>query len=163
MTAEPSEQDDSEPQRPELHVVRDDEPDADQDAETPEVGEAPEETEVETTGPVPVLDADGNPVTAQPPLDVRARCALTRGVRAVPAFGQVPASFAESWEYSQEGDWTSSESGAKRIAHGLCTVIAYTASYPFVEGIGAARTKPVRFVLTLIVLIALTYTAAAVL
>lgn len=153
---------DRDEQRPDLHVVRNDhepasEPDTDMGTGTSVV---PVETTTEVTGPVPVLDADGNPVPAHAPLDVRIRTGALAFVRGVPAFGQVPASFRESLYYSQCGDWATSENGGKRVVHGLCTVVAYLATYPLVEGLGKAREKPVGLIVTLALLTALIHTLA---
>jgi len=133
-------------------------PDGADEQERPELRLVRTDDTTDDTAP----DEGGTRVTAQAPLDVRIKEKLSRGVRAVPAFGQVPASFAESWEYSQTGDWASSENGGKRIAHGFATAIAYTLTYPLVEGLGTARTKPIGLLLTVLVLAALARTATAV-
>lgn len=156
---EPTEQAETS-QRPELHVVRGTEPDTDPaeavtDADADVDVEGTAESPGETTGSLPVLDADGNPVSGKAPLDVRVRDALLRGVYGIPAFGQVPASFADSIAYSQHGDWATSDNGLARVTHGLSTVLAYVATYPLVEGLGKAREKPIGFVLVLAALYAL--------
>ena len=129
----------AEPQRPDLHVVRD-----------PEV---PPESDTEITGPIPVVTSDGEPVQPQAPLDVRLRELALAALRDRPRFSQRPPSFVESIEYSQKGDWAVSDKGAKRIAHGLCTVLAYALTYPL-DLVLQARSKPVGFVLTVALLIA---------
>lgn len=159
MTTEPT-PNEPESQRPDLHVVRDTDP---AEADTAEVEatattevEAPPETPAETTGPVPVLDADGEVVTPQAPLDVRVRTSIQAAVSAIPSLTERPASFKESLEYSQTGDWCASDNTGKRVAHGLATVIAYIVTYPL-DLIQRARTKPIGFVLVLAVLYALAH------
>lgn len=132
--------------RPDLHLVR--EPDT---AGTVIDGTA--ETTVEVA-PEPVTDREGNPITPQAPLDVRLRESTLAFLRNVPAFGHVPASFRESIEYSQRGDWATSDTSAKRVAHGLATVLAFVGTYPLVEGLGKAREKPIGLVLAVLLLIA---------
>lgn len=128
-------------QRPDLHLVRH--------------TEASPETDAEITGPIPVLSKDGQPVNPQAPLDIRVREGILAALKASPRFNQRPASFAESLEYSQRGDWATSEKGAKRAVHGLCTVIAFLATYPLDIAL-KARTKPVGFVLTIALIVLVT-------
>lgn len=113
--------------------------------------------------PAAVLDSDGQPVAPRAPLDVRLRETVLAFVRGLPAFGQVPASFRESIDYSQRGDWATSETSAKRVVHGLATVLAFVGTYPLVEGLGKAREKPVGLVLTVLLTIATVATITALL
>lgn len=107
-----------------------------------------------------VLDTDGNPAVPQAPLDVRLRETAIRYLHGIPAFGQSPASFAESIEYSQTGDWATSESTAKRAVHGLATILAYLITYPLVDLLGKARTKPGPFLVAVAIGVCLINVAA---
>ncbi len=131
--------------RPDLQIVRD---------ETPP-GPPPEE-DTEITGPIPVVDADGNTVTARAPIDVRAKEAAVAALAHRPRFATRPPSFAESLEYSQSGDWAATDNTAKRVAHGLATVVAYIATYPL-DLVLRARGKPIGFVLTVAVVLTLVH------
>lgn len=127
-------------ERPDLRVV----PEPAEHVEDVEPAEetAEADSDVVDVDAEPVLDTDGNPATPQAPVDVRLREMLIRSLHGIPAFGQSPASFAESIEYSQNGDWASSESTAKRAVHGLATILAYLITYLPVDVLGRARTKP---------------------
>lgn len=155
MTAEPT-ANPSEPesQRPDLHIVRatDTDPAEEDTAAAAEV-KTPPETPAETTGPVPVVDADGQVVAPQAPLDVRIRNAVQQAIAAIPALSERPASFRESLEYSQRGDWTANDNAAKRVVHGLATLVTYLVTYLPVDLLGRARTKPIGFVLSLVLVI----------
>lgn len=100
-----------------------------------------------------MVTSDGEAVQPQAPLDVRLRESALAALRDRPRFSQRPPSLAESIEYSQKGDWAVSDKGAKRIAHGLCTVLAYALTYPL-DLVLQARSKPIGFVLTVALLIA---------
>lgn len=136
-TPPPSDQDPDQ-RRPDLHLVR-----------TPPV---PPEEDTEITGPIPVLGEDGKPIAPQAPLDVRLLQILGAFLKTRPRFSERPASFAESWEYSTTGDWTTSEKSLRRVLHGLCTVLAYAATYPL-EWLLKAREKPVGFLVALALVI----------
>lgn len=155
MTSNPTPlPDEPEPARPELHVVRDtDNAALAVEADAPTEVEVPPETPAEVTGPVPVVDADGEPVAGKAPLDVRIRSSMQNALSAIPALNEAPASFTESLEYSQRGDWCASDSTAKRVAHGLATVVAYIVTYPVVDLLGKARSKPIGFVLAVVLVI----------
>lgn len=146
--------DEPEPARPELHVVRDTDNGATAvEVDAPTEVEVPPETPAEVTGPVPIVDADGELVAGKAPLDVRIRNNIQNALSAIPALNEQPASFTESLEYSQRGDWCASDSTAKRVAHGLATVVAYTVTYPVVDLLGKARTKPIGIVLAVALVI----------
>lgn len=134
--------------RPDLQVVRDAEPS--EPGEEPAAGEDTRDDGQEAAD-APVLDSNGEPVTPQAPLDVQLREAAVRYLHGLPGFGQRPASFAESIEYSQTGDWATSSNGAKRAVHGLATVLTYVVTYPLVDLLGQARTKPGPFAIALLI------------
>lgn len=135
--------------RPDLQVVRD--ADRSEPAEEPAAGEDTGTGESEEAGEAPLLDSNGDPVTPQAPLDVQLREIAVRYLHGLPGFGQRPASFAESIEYSQTGDWATSSNGAKRAVHGLATVITYVVTWPLVDLLGKARTKPGPFAVALLI------------
>lgn len=124
--------------RPDLHLVR-----------NPPV---PPEQDTEITGPIPVLGEDGAPIAPQAPLDIRLLENLGSFLKSRPRFAERPASFAESWEYSTSGDWTTEEKSLRRVLHGLCTVLAFAATYPL-EWLLKARTKPVGFLVAIALVI----------
>lgn len=135
--------------RPDLQVVRDAEPS--EPGEDSAAGEDTGTDDGQEAGEAPVLDSNGEPVTPQAPLDVQLREAAVRYLHGLPGFGQRPASFAESIEYSQTGDWATSSNGAKRAVHGLATVLTYVVTYPLVDLLGQARTKPGPFAIALLI------------
>ncbi|WP_431879171.1 hypothetical protein [Amycolatopsis sacchari] len=146
----------------------------------------PPENANEITGPIPVVDAapaapaalgvdrpgatqpdtvpepagraeHGLPaVTPQAPLDVRLLEALGELLQARPRWKERPPSPAEAFEYSTSGDWTAEEKSLKRIAHGLCVLLAFGVTYPIDWVVQAARQKPIGFVLCIAVLFVLT-------
>lgn len=145
-------------ERPNLQAV------PDPPAETETAAQPDTEVEVEPDGDVldaddgeddgddePVLDTNGDPVTPQAPWDVQLTEAAVRYLHGIPAFGQRPASFAEAIEYSQNGDWATNTNGAKRAAHGIATVIAFVVTWPLVDLLGKARTKPGPFCVALFI------------
>lgn len=101
-----------------------------------------------------MVDADGNPVTPRAPVDVRIREAALHYLRGIPAFGKPLPSFADSIAYSQEGDWATSDKSVKRALHGVATVLAYLVTYPLVDLLGKARTKPGPFAIAVLIVIA---------
>lgn len=132
--------------RPDLRIVR--------DTDTPTDTPAPAETDTERTGEIPVLDSDGTPVAPKAPLDVRVREQLVAFARTVPGLTTAPPSLSESLEHSQHGDWTTSESSAKRAAHGLATVVAYLVTFP-ADLVVHLRCKPLGFLALLAVVFCL--------
>lgn len=158
MSADPGPSpDESDPSRPDLHVVRAADTAAADDADdetTESDSDVPPETPVETTGPVPVVNDDGEAITPQAPIDVRIRQMLLGAVRALPALSEPPASFRESLEYSQTGDWAVRDNTGKRAVHGIATVLAYVLTYPVVDLPAKARSKPIGFILCLALLVA---------
>ncbi|MBB3053568.1 hypothetical protein FHS23_004622 [Prauserella isguenensis] len=130
--------------RPDLQVVRDEDP-----------PEPPPEHDTEITGPVPVLDSEGNPVAARAPIDVRLKEAAVGWVAARPRMATRPPSMAETLEHSQRGDWAAADNGAKRAVHGLATLLSFVLTYPL-DVVLRSRDKPIAFVLTIAVLITLT-------
>lgn len=154
--------------RPDLQVVR--EPTAPESTQDPaDLGEDTidaEHQDDDNDGDIeaePLLDSNGDPVTPQAPLDVQIREHAVRYLHGLPAFGQRPASFAEAIEYSQTGDWATSEKGAKRALHGMATVITFVVTYPLVDLLGNARTKPGPFAVALLIAIAASSVLALVL
>lgn len=155
-TSSPPPEDAEEQPRPDLQVVR--EPAAAESTEEPaDLGEEAtadaEHQNDDNDGDEPeaLLDSNGDPVTPQAPLDVQIREHVVRYLHGIPAFGQRPASFAEALEYSQNGDWASSEKGAKRAAHGIATVLTFIVTWPLVDLLGKARTKPGPFAVALFI------------
>lgn len=155
-TSSPPPEDAEEQPRPDLQVVR--EPAAAESTEEPaDLGEdttaVAEHQDDDTDGdePEPLLDSNGEPVTPAAPLDIQIREHAVRYLHGLPAFGGRPASFAEAIEYSQTGDWATSSNGAKRAAHGLATVIAFVVTWPLVDLLGKARTKPGPFAVALFI------------
>ncbi len=144
--------------RPDLRVVPDPaEPVEDVEEDTEADSDA---DEVDAFAAEEVLDTDGNPAVPQAPLDVRLRETAIRYLHGIPAFGSSPASFAESMEYSQHGDWAVSESTGKRAVHGIATILAYLITYLPVEVLGRARTKPGPFVIAVAIGVCLINVAA---
>lgn len=158
-TSSPPPEPDGQQPRPDLQVVR--EPPAESTEEPADLGEdttaGVEHQDDDTDGDEPeaLLDSNGDPVTPAAPLDIQIREHAVRYLHGLPAFGQRPASFAEAIEYSQTGDWATSEKGAKRAAHGLATVIAFVVTWPLVDLLGNARTKPGPFCVALFIAFAL--------
>lgn len=158
---------DPEPNRPDLHLVRSEDragsevTQEEQNAATDSGGpdeeavQVPPEVQAEVTGPVPMLDAEGHPVAARAPLDVRAKDAAVRWARSQSRMSTRPPSMAETLAYSQEGDWAAADNAAKRGIHGLATLATFTLTWPL-DVILRSRDKPIAFVLTLAVLITLT-------
>lgn len=130
--------------RPDLQIVRD------EDLPAP-----PPEQDTEITGPVPVLDSEGNPVTGRAPIDVRVKEVAVGWVAARPRMTTRPPSMAETLEHSQRGDWAAADNAAKRAVHGLATLLTFVLTYPL-DVVLRARDKPIAFVLTVAVLITLT-------
>lgn len=152
-TPDPHDHDQHEPARPELHVVR--------EQTAPEhAGEVIDGALVETD-PEPVVGHDGEPVDPQAPFDVRLREAALRHAHGVPAFGKALPSLAESLEHSQHGDWATNPNGVKRAVHGLATLVAYTVTWPLVDVLGRARTKPGPFAIAVLLVIAAVSAIAA--
>lgn len=124
----------------------------------PPPAETPPETAAEVTGPIPVIPAETVEETAaspQAPLDVRLMNQISGILRTRPRWSQRPPSMAEVWEYSTTGDWTAEEKSAKRLAHGLCVLVAFAVTYPIGWAVQIARQKPIGFVLILGVLVVL--------
>lgn len=140
-------------QRPDLQVVRDANPTdpAGQPAAGADAAESDDSQGAEGDHDGPLLDSNGDPVTPQAPLDVQLREIAVRYLHGLPGFGQRPASFAESIEYSQTGDWATSSNGAKRAVHGLATVLTFVVTWPLVDLLGKARTKPGPFAVALLI------------
>lgn len=155
----PEPADQGESARPDLQVVRDPNP-SDTGESVDPVGEPAAELDEDAE---PLLDSTGQPVTPQAPWDVRLREQAIQTLHGLPAFGSSPPSFAESISYSQEGDWATSENGAKRAVHGLATVITYLVTYPLVDVLGKHRSKPGPFALVLLIVLAASYVLALVL
>lgn len=91
-------------------------------------------------------------VTPQAPLDIRLREALTALLASRPRWNERPPSMAETWEYSNTGDWTADEKSLKRVVHGLCVLVAFVVTYPISWAAQAARQKPIGLVLAVAML-----------
>lgn len=128
----------------------------------------PPESDAEITGPIPAVgeesttsaatdDQDDTEPAAAPqaPLDVRFLEHLGEVFQARPRWSERSPSMAETWEYSTSGDWTAEEKSAKRLAHGLCVLLAFAATYPIDWAVQIARCKPIGFVLSVAVLFVL--------
>lgn len=90
-----------------------------------------------------------------PPRDVRMRDAVSRMLAARPRWSERPPSAAETWEWSREGDWATDDQQAKRVAHGLCVLVAFAVTYPVDWAVRVARGTPGGFLLVLLVLFVL--------
>lgn len=150
--------------RPELRLV----PRGDQAASTPDpppadaadVAEDLDETstptepaaEIVVDAPAAVESADPvideRAVTPQAPLDQRLLKALGDVLAARPQWDQQPPSWAQIWDYSTNGDWTTEANSARRIGHSLIVLIGFAVLFLPDWAVQVAKQKPIGFVLT---------------
>ena len=105
--------------RPPLHVVRPTE-------QPPATGhQAPPEDATEITGPIPRLDAHGQPIEPLAPWDVRARRAVEDALQDKPWWNYRPPSPAQAWANSMRGDWSASDKSVQRAVHAAATLAVF--------------------------------------
>lgn len=85
-------------------------------------------------------------VTPQAPLDQRALEAISEVIAQRPRWNEPPPSFAQIWQYSTSGDWTTDDNSARRVGHSLLVLITLGVTFPVRWATNVVEDKPIAFV-----------------
>lgn len=122
------------------------------------VVDTPADTPADTTTVVDTESSAEEPAERVVPLvpwDQRVLDTVQRVLQARPRWNAVPPSYAQTWTYSREGDWTTGEGGLLRAAHSALVLAAVAVLFPLDWVLNVVRGKPIGLVLVTAVVVLL--------